>query len=419
MKLTILTQYYPPEVGAPQTRLSHLASVFVAAGHKVTVLTAMPNYPTGKIQPGYGGVLRREWRDGVRVLRAFVYPSQSASIIPRLLSYFSFVLSSAVLGSLFLRSSDYLLVESPPLFLGLSALWLSRLKRARLIFNVSDLWPASALRLGVIREGSLAHRFGSWLESSCYRHSWLISCQSSGILRDIKERFPSQSTFLLSNGADTSRFGLRHQTEQARRQLGMQDEFIILYAGLHGLAQGLDRVVDAANQLGAEKCYRFVFIGDGPEKGKLIQKSRDLGLGNVTFLDPVPSKEIPDLLASADLILVSLGIDIPGAVPSKLYEAMASERPVVLIAEGEAVEIVRRFEAGLVVSPGDVPSLVSAIQWVRENPQHAAQLAARARDASVRHFDRTTIAEPFLRYMEGDVPEEQPEKESIEVGAPL
>lgn len=419
MKLTILTQYYPPEVGAPQTRLSHLASVFAAAGHEVTVLTAMPNYPTGKIQPGYGGILRREWREGIRVVRTFVYPSRSASIVPRLLSYFSFVLSSAILGSFLLPRSDYLLVESPPLFLGLSALWLSWLKRARLIFNVSDLWPASALQLGVIRDGSVAHRFGERLESLCYRRSWLISCQSSGILRDIKKRFPAQSTFLLSNGADTSRFGLHYGTAQARRHLGAQDDFVILYAGLHGLAQGLSRVIDAADRLREEKGYRFVFVGDGPEKGKLIQKSRDLGLGNVTFLDPVPSKEIPPLLASADVILVSLGMDIPGAVPSKLYEAMSSERPVVLIAEGEAAEIVRRFEAGLVVSPGDVRSLVSALQWVRENPQHAAQLAIRARDASVRHFDRTAIAMPFLRYLESSVPEAQPEKESIQVGAPL
>jgi colanic acid biosynthesis glycosyl transferase WcaI len=419
MKLTILTQYYPPEVGAPQTRLSHLASVFVGAGHKVTVLTAMPNYPTGRIHPGYGGFLRREWRDGIRVLRTFVYPSRSASLVPRLLSYFSFVFSSALLGIFLLPSSDYLLVESPPLFLGLSALWLSRLKRARLIFNVSDLWPASALQLGVISDRGVAHRLGERLESLCYRRSWLVSCQSSGILRDIKKRFPTQSTFLLSNGADTSRFGLHHKTEQARRHLGVQDEFVVLYAGLHGLAQGLSRVIDAADKLREEKGYRFVFIGDGPEKGKLIHKSRDLGLGNVTFLDPVPSKEIPPLLASADLILVSLGMNIPGAVPSKLYEAMSSERAVVLIAEGEAAEIVRRFEAGLVVSPGDVPSLVSAIQWVRENPQHAAQLAARARDASLRHFDRTAIAEPFLRYLESSVPAEQPEKESIEVGAPL
>ena len=419
MKLTILTQYYPPEIGAPQTRLSHLASVFVAAGHEVTVLTAMPNYPTGKIQPGYGGVLRREWRDGIRVVRTFVYPSRGASIVPRLLSYFSFVFSSAVLGSFLLSSSDYLLVESPPLFLGLSALWLSWLKRARLIFNVSDLWPASALRLGVIRERSLAHRFGTWLESLCYRRSWLVTCQSSGILRDINERFPAQSTFLLSNGADTSRFGLHHRTEQARLHLGTPDEFVILYAGLHGLAQGLDRIIDAASKLAREKGLRFVFIGDGPEKERLMQKSRDLGLRNITFLDPVASKEIPPMLASADLILVSLGMDIPGAVPSKLYEAMATERPLVLIAEGEPAEIVRRFEAGLVLVPGDVSSLVSTIRWIRENPQHAAQLAARARDASVRHFDRTAIAEPFLRYLQSNVPQEQPQKESIQVGAPL
>src|SRR5271155_2398388 len=141
MKLTILTQYYPPEIGAPQARLSHLAACLVDAGHRVTVLCAMPNYPTGKIYPGYGGWMRRECQGLLEALRTFIYPVQSVALLPRLASYFSFVGSSAVLGGLLLEPSDYLLVESPPLFLGLAAVWLSWLKHARLIFNVSDLWP--------------------------------------------------------------------------------------------------------------------------------------------------------------------------------------------------------------------------------------------------------------------------------------
>ena len=156
--LTVLTQYYPPEIGAPQVRLSELAAHFVQRGHSVTVLTAMPNYPTGKIYPGYSGLLRREHRDGVSMIRTFIYPTQKTDFMPRLMNYFSFVLSSATLGSALLGRADYLLVESPPLFLGLSGFWLSRLKHARLIFNVSDLWPETAVRLGILQPGSLACR---------------------------------------------------------------------------------------------------------------------------------------------------------------------------------------------------------------------------------------------------------------------
>ena len=177
MNLTLLTQYYPPEIGAPQARLSELAAHFVRRGHCVTVLTAMPNYPTGKIYPGYGGVLRRQQQAGVNVIRTFIYPTQRATFVRRMTNYLSFTLSSVITGSILLRRADYLMVESPPIFLGLSGTWLSRLKHARLIFNVSDLWPESAVRLGVLQAQGLSFRVSAWLENFCYRHAWLITGQ--------------------------------------------------------------------------------------------------------------------------------------------------------------------------------------------------------------------------------------------------
>ena len=190
MRLAILTQYYPPETGAPQRRLSHLAGHFVRAGHSVNVLTAMPNYPQGQIFPGYGGLAQREERDGVDVIRTAIYPTQKTGFLPRLANYLSFVISSAAVGSFLMPRPDYLFVESPPLFLGLSGYWLSRLKSTRLIFNVADLWPETAVRLGVLREDSLAFRVSAWLERFCYRKSWLITGQSKSILENIAQRFP-------------------------------------------------------------------------------------------------------------------------------------------------------------------------------------------------------------------------------------
>ena len=176
MHLIICTQYYPPEVGAPQNRLSELARLLADRGHQVSVITAMPNYPSGKIHDGYGGLFQRERVAGVDVLRTAIYPTQSLGLLRRLASYCSFVCSSIVLGTLLLRRADYLLVESPPLFLGLAGFWLSRAKRARLIFNVSDLWPESAVQLGIVRRGGLLHRLSSWLEASLYqRHFFLVA----------------------------------------------------------------------------------------------------------------------------------------------------------------------------------------------------------------------------------------------------
>jgi hypothetical protein len=216
MNLTILTQYYPPEIGAPQARLSELARRVSDRGHAVTILTAMPNYPTGRIYAGYGGLLRRETCEAARIIRTAIYPTQEASFLRRMLNYFSFVSTSAVLGSFALPRTDYLMVESPPLFLGLSGMWLSLVRRARMIFNVSDLWPASAVHLGAIKESSLSYRLAAWLERACYRQAWLITGQSRSILHDIEQRLPGSKTYHLSNGADVSRFHPNCRTPEAQ-----------------------------------------------------------------------------------------------------------------------------------------------------------------------------------------------------------
>ena len=402
MRLTILTQYYEPEIGAPQRRLSSLADHFVSVGHEVTVVTAMPNYPTGKIHPGYGGWLRRESFHAVKVIRTYIRPTQSARLIPRLLNYFSFVCSSAICGTWALKSSDYLLVESPPLFLGITAIWLSSIKSSKLIFNVSDLWPESAVHLGVIKKHSLSHLLGKRLEAWCYRKAWLVTGQSKSILADIQARFPSVRTLLLSNGADTAKFGPNSRTNEARSLLAPNGEFVVLYAGLLGLAQGLDQVLQAAQALQRERGLRFVFIGDGPKRQALLDQVQFKRIGNVVFLEPRTANEMPGLIASADLVVVPLKRNIPGAVPSKLYEAMASGRPVVLVAEGEAADIVRTNDCGLVVHSGDIAGLVSAIEEIRSDAVAANVMGRNGRNAAVEHFDRNGIARNFEAYLQAD-----------------
>lgn len=404
MHVAILTQYYPPEIGAPQARLSELAAHLIAAGHEVTVLTAMPNYPTGKIQAGYRGLLRRHEQDGARVIRTFIYPTQRADFVHRLLNYFSFVFSSALLGSFLLKRPDYLLVESPPLFLGLTGFWLSRLKRARLIFNVSDLWPESAVRLGVVRAGSLAYRLSAWLERFCYRRAWCVTGQSQSILADITRRFPDCQTFSLSNGVDTALFSPAHASELPRQIMADGAACVAFYAGLHGLAQGLDQILQAAERLQDDAGLRFVLIGDGPEKQALQQQAQATGLDNILFYDPLPKWKIPPLVASADIVLVPLKLHLPGAVPSKLYEAMASARPVVLVADGEAAHIVRAHEAGFVVEPGDIAGIVSAIQTLRQQPALRQRLGANGRRAAETCFDRIEIATRFISFLEEHSP---------------
>jgi glycosyltransferase involved in cell wall biosynthesis len=383
-------------MGAPQARLSELAQGLLRHGYRVTVLTAMPNYPQGKVFPDYKGFFSQEEIAGVTVLRAYIFPTKKASFLPRLLSYFSFVFTSLIIGLFHLRSVDYLLTESPPLFLGISGYLLSRLKKARWIFNVSDLWPESAVHLGVVREG-LALRLSYWLEAFFYRHAWLVAGQSKSIIKNIKDRFPQVSTYHLSNGVDPEKFNSNNtQFTPPTNWLG---KTVFIYAGLHGIAQGLDQIIFAAKTVSHLEDCLFVLVGDGPEKEGLIQQATQLGLQNVQFLAPQSKEQIIPMLAAADVSLVPLKLNLPGAVPSKLYEGMASRKPVILIAEGEAAEIVNQANTGIVVKPGDIEGLVKAIESLAKNPDLRQELGANGRKLVETSYNRHVIIDEFVYHI--------------------
>lgn len=400
MNVTILTQYYAPEIGAPQRRLGHLAAAFRNRGHQVTVLTAMPSYPKGRVYDGYGGLLRVEMLDDVRVVRTFIYPSQSASLLPRLANYFSFVASSLLLGGWKIDRCDYLMTESPPLFLGGSGLALSWWKRARMIFNVSDLWPESAVRVGMLRPGWMLAA-SERLEAFCYRHAWLVTGQSQTIIDSIANRFPTVQARLLSNGVDTRQF--RPATGQAPSctELHSGARCAAVYAGLHGLAQGLEQIVEAAALLAGRADLDIFLLGDGPTKASLVDRARALSLANLHFRESVSADQMPGWLAGGDIAIVPLKVFIPGAVPSKLYEAMAVGLPVVLVASGEPADIVRRHRAGMVVEPGDVKGLADALRTLASDSALRRELGQNGRRAVERFHDRNAISAAFVEYLEG------------------
>ena len=406
MRIGILTQYYPPEVGAPQARLAALAQSLAAAGDDVTVLTAMPNYPAGRIQPGYGGLLREERQAGVRIIRTFIAPSQRAALLPRLTSYFSFVASSTLGGLLKLGRLDVLIVESPPLFLALAGMALARRTHARLVMNISDLWPESAVRLGLVRPGSMGHRLSVALEAQCYRKSWLVSAQTTEIVASIRRRFPGVPACLLSNGADCLAFAPERATPTARAALGPAGRCIALYAGLHGLAQGLDQLLDATALLPPTGAIDMVFMGDGPTRHALRARAERERLAQVRFLPTQPHAELPALLASADIILVPLHRAFTDAVPSKLYEALASGRPVILIATGPAAEMVHGAQAGIVVPHDNPGALAAALQRLAAEPQLRARLGANGRALALERFNRARLHEEFAQRLRAGLTED-------------
>jgi glycosyltransferase involved in cell wall biosynthesis len=401
MKLLILTQYFPPEIGAPQNRLYELAVRLKKIGVDITVLTAMPNYPKMEIHEAYRGKnYVYEEMNGLKVHRSSIYVSKNKSIVNRLRNYFSFVVSSYFCGRNKIKENfDFLLCESPPLFLGYSATRLSRIKKAKLIFNVSDLWPESAEKLSVVNNRqmlNMAYR----LEEKLYKKSVLVTGQTQGICKNINERFPAVKTYWLPNGVDLNYYDpSRINKGDWRYRVGLnEDDIIFLYAGIIGIAQGLELILKAAVNYKARGNVKFVLMGSGPEKEDLLKLKETLSLQNVLFLDPVTKSEMPEVLKSVNAAIVPLKkLEIfLGAIPSKIFENLAMEVPVILGVDGEAREIfVNKGECAFFYEPEDVNALISVIDLILTNSEQAAAIGKKGRIFVNEHFNREIIAIKF------------------------
>jgi glycosyltransferase involved in cell wall biosynthesis len=405
--ILILTQYYPPETGAPQNRLSDLARRLTNSGHDLTVLTAMPNYPGGEIFKEYRNrFLVKDKHAGIKVIRTWIYATKKKTFVPRLLNYFSFVVSSLALGIWKVGSPDFVIVESPPLFLGISGFLLSASKNAKLVLNVSDLWPDSAVAMGVLSNNVLI-RASRELEEFLYRRSALITGQTRGIVDNIQSRFPNKEVALITNGVDVAAFldaSISAQRTKIRREFALEGKFVIGYAGLHGLAQGLDTVIHAARLLVDHQDVLFAFFGDGPEKEKLVQQVDQYGLKNVRFYSSQPSGCMPAVVGSFDLALIPLKrLELfKGALPSKMFEAMAAAVPLLASIEGEARELVEKAQAGLCIEPENFQAMADAILKLYQDPQLLKSFGRNGQQYVIEHFDRQKIADRFERLLMHD-----------------
>lgn len=403
MRILILTQYFPPETGAPQNRLFELALKMQGLGAEVVVLTGFPNYPKYEIFEGYRGKkYQRESMSGMDVHRSYVYVSPDKGMTARLLNYFSFVFSSLWAGLFKIQNIDLIICESPPLFLGWTAVWLKRRYGARMVFNVSDLWPESAVKLGLVKNKAIL-RLSVWLEEWIYRKSDLISGQTQGIVRNIQSRFPNKPCFWLKNGVDPAELLGRISGKNWRSANGFSpDDLLFYFGGLLGYAQGIDCILKAAVQVKDLPQVKFVIVGEGPEKERLLQLKDHLAAGNVYFFPGVPKSEIADVIHAMDVGIIPLKkLDLfLGAIPSKIFEILCLQKPVLLGIEGEAKDLfIEQGEAGWPFPPEDDQALATEIRNIAANP---AQIARKGQQgyAYVRtHFDRQQIAEDFWKFI--------------------
>lgn len=285
MRILIVTQYYPPEIGAAQNRLSGLAVFLQKAGHTVTVLTAMPNYPTGSIYEEYKKrLVLKETRNGVTVVRVWLYTRQNLTFVKRLIHYVSFSVMALFVSTYAISRQDIVITESPPIFVGLAGWIISRFKRAGFALNVSDLWTKSAVDLGVLKNPTLISA-ALRCENFLYQHACLITGQTEGIVDFIREQEYKTPVGLITNGVDQEflQKSERLREEKRRQQSREDDRFIVGFAGLHGLMQDLETVLEAARLLREEVNIVFLFYGDGPKKENLVRLAKESRLRNVTF----------------------------------------------------------------------------------------------------------------------------------------
>jgi hypothetical protein len=382
LRVILFSQYFPPEIGATQSRAQAFAEYLAAQGHRVTVICEFPNHPHGVIPDIYRGMVYQDDRSNpYRVLRVRVLAAQQKTQRTRMQFYLSYMVLAGAVAPL-AGPADVVLATSPPLFTGLTGLAVARYNRAPFVLDVRDLWPAAAVSLRQMGEG-VPLRVAQVLERFLYRQAAVVTAVTRPFCEQIdRTRGGSPGTVLLPNGTLDAFFV---GDDDSERLAGL-DDFLVTFAGTHGIAQALPSVLDAAGQLNGSA--RFAFVGEGPVKPVLQKEARRRALANVDFHDQRPASAIPSVLRGSDALLVPLSAHPTFAdfVPSKMIDFMAVGRPLLLAAQGEAARILSTAGAGVVVPPENPEALADAVRWLSAHPGEAAEMGRRGREYAARRL---------------------------------
>lgn len=409
MKILYVSQYFPPEMGAPAARAAELSAHWARMGHDVTVLTGFPNHPTGTVPPEWRPRLRRlrftEAVGTVRVERTWLWPLPNRKAHERIRSYASFFVSSALRG-LFLDKSDVVIGTSPQLLVALSAWWIARCKRVPFVFEVRDLWPESLAAVGAGGEDSLLHRTLGAIAGLLYRRADRIVVVTAAFKDHLIRHWhvPAAKISIVENGVETDLFrpepdAAKAQTQLAREGIHIQGRFLVCYIGTIGMAHGLETLIAAAEELRTSQpdCL-FLLIGEGAEKQRIKDIADARGLDNVRVLGAQPRQHIPALISAADACLVMLRkTDVfKTVVPTKMLEYMACEQPVILAVEGQARQLVEAARAGVCVPPEDPHALARAICALAQNSAERRRMGVNGRQYILANLSREQTAVDYI-----------------------
>jgi colanic acid biosynthesis glycosyl transferase WcaI len=408
VKILYVSQYFPPEMGAPAARAAELSRHWARMGHEVTVLTGFPNHPTGVVPEEWRPRLHRlrykEIVDGVQVVRTWLWPLPNRKAHERILNYTSFCVSAGLSG-LGLRRPDVIIATSPQLLCALSGWWLASWKRVPFVFEVRDLWPESLAAVGATSEGTLLHRALAAVAGFLYRRAERMVVVAPGFSDHLTRYWnvPATKISVVENGVETDLFRLQPAAAEIRKQLKLEDRFLICYIGTMGNAHGLETVIAAAEELQTLLPRAlFLLIGEGAEKERIVKLATGLGLSNIQFLDQQPRDRIPVYVSAADICLVMLKKSelFKTVIPTKLLEYMACERPSIVAVDGKARQIVEEAGAGVYVDPENSRALVQAILDLVEEPERRRKMGASGRHYIVNKFSREKTAKDYIAVLE-------------------
>jgi len=406
-------------MGAPSARVHELSREWVRLGHDVTVLTAFAHHPAGIKAPADRGVLtRRERIDGIDVVRTYVYAAPNKGTVKRMLSYASFMCSSALIGPYRISEPDVVIATSPQLLCAASGFFLSRVLKCPFIFEVRDLWPESILAVNAMNDNALVLGLKN-LARHLYVNCDRIVTVGEGYRRMIEELYsidPSKMD-VIPNGIDRHLFTPAPRDNTIREKYGWVDRFVIMYVGTHGMAHGLDSVLAAAKDLRNSPEFLFVFVGEGAEKEHLKKLAAVENLSNVVFVEQQSKELVPQFYAACDLGLVTLR-DAPlfqEVLPSKLFEYMGMEKPVLVTVGGEVKRLIEDSRAGEYVPPGNAPAMAAAIRRLALKPAALAEMGRNGRAYVLEHFDRQRLAGKYLSVLENVVRGKSPAQDSVAV----
>jgi glycosyltransferase involved in cell wall biosynthesis len=406
MKILFFTHYFPPEGNAPASRTYEHCVRWVRAGHDVTVITCVPNVPNGVPYEGYRNRLRaqKEVVDGINVVRVWTLLAANAGFVKRILNYLTYMIAATWAG-LWVKKPDVVIATSPQFFCGWAGVLVQFFRRLPFVLEIRDIWPESITAVGAMKRG-FAVRVLEWLEKKMYRSADHIVAVGKGYRDNVSSKAPvSDRISVIYNGVDGDQFQPIAADAEFRKKYGMSNRFLVSYVGTIGMAHGLETVLDAAEKLKSEgrNDVGFLLVGDGARKESLETEAAERGLTDlVKFTGRLPKTEMPRVLTSSEALLVHLSAcDLfTTVIPSKIFEAMAMERPIIMGVQGESADIVRDANAGLDMEPGNADSLIECLTQLKEDAELYASIKSNGRRFVLEEFSRDTFAARYLELLE-------------------